>query len=71
MRAFQLAVFRALGFSKKSAALRVDLLEKLAECERRGINPLPQLDMPSIPIPQIPELHFSIPNPPPIRVPLR
>jgi hypothetical protein len=53
------AMLRDLGFSKKSIELRVDLLEKLMECERLGIDPFPRLELPNIPLPGLPS--FRIP----------
>lgn len=57
-----LAMFRDLGFSRKSANLRADLFEKLSECERRGIDPIAGLrkTMPDIRIPGIPAISIPL-----------
>lgn len=63
------AIFRDLGFSKKSVELRVDLLERMIECERRGIDPIAEVGkalraatfywaMPALPTISIPTLRL-------------
>ncbi len=55
------AVLRDVGYSMRSAELRVGLFERLAECERRGIDPIAELRkaLPVIVIPVLPR--FEIP----------
>lgn len=75
IRKLALAMFRDLGFSKKSAEMRVNLLEKMAECDRRGIDIFAEirksLDAANIVavIPSLPTFSFSI-SLPTIRCPL-
>lgn len=54
------ALFRAilsdLGYPKKSVELRAGLLERFAECERRGIDPFAELRKVYESIPELPAL---------------